>query len=148
MPVIVIGADTSLGAPIIDALLARDGEVRAFVSEEAAAERLKALHVKVALGDVSDTGHVGAAAMRCFTAVVLDEAARDERERSFAPDAKSVVRGWVEAIKEAQVRRVIWVGSDPPATVPAEEYAPIDPTGQGAEAIAARVAELDDAAAL
>lgn len=148
MPVIVIGADSRLGGPIIESLLAREGEVRAFVTDKVAAERLKARRVKVALGDVSDAGHVGAAATRCFTAVIVQEAATDARDRSFAPDAAAVMGGWVEAMRDAGVRRVIWVGADAPITVPVTEYAAIDPTGGEPEAIAAQVAALDDVATL
>ncbi len=148
MPVIVIGADTALGSPIVRALLDRDGEVRAFVSDAAAGEHLKSQRVKVAMGDVSDTSHVGAAAMRCFTAVVIEEAAHDSRERSFAADRAATVTGWLEALGEAAVHRVIWVGSDPPAAVPAPEYATIDPSGGDPQAIAAEVAALDEVAAL
>ena len=148
MPVIVIGADTPLGGPIIDSLLSRDGEVRAFVTDAAAAERLKGRRVKVALGDVSDFGHVGAAATRCFTAVVVQAAASDDRERSFAADAPAVLTGWVDAIRDADVRRLIWVGADAPESVPTAEYAAIDPTGGDPAAIAAEVAALDEVASL
>ena len=86
--------------------------------------------------------------MRCFTAVVLEEAAEDNRERSFAPDAEGTVIGWLEALGEAAVHRVIWVGSSPPVAVPAPEYASIDPAGGDPDAIAAEVAALDEVASL
>lgn len=148
MPVIVIGADTHLGGPIIDSLLARDGEVRAFVTDAEVADRLKARRVKVALGDVSDFGHVGAAATRCFTAVVLSAAATDERERSFAADPQAMRSGWLGAIRDADVRRLIWVGADAPDSVANVEYAAVDPTDAEPAAIAAEVAALDEMAAL
>jgi len=148
MPVIVIGADTPLGGSIIESLLSRDGEVRAFVTDQKSAERLKSQRVKVALGDVSDFGHVGAAATRCFTAVVLQAAATDERERAFATDAQAVMSGWIDAIGEANVRRLIWVGADAPESVAIAEYATIDPTNGDPAAIAAEVAALDELASL
>ena len=53
MPVIVIGADTILGDALIDALLTREGEVRAFVTDPDRGLALKGRGVKVATGDVS-----------------------------------------------------------------------------------------------
>ena len=110
MPVIVVGADTPTGRAIVEALIQPDREVRAFVSDIAVAEDLKRLGVKVALGDVSDPSHVGAACTSCFSAVLVTEAASDNRERSFARTADAVLDGWVEAVADAQVSRVIWVG--------------------------------------
>lgn len=110
MPVIVVGADTPTGRAIVEALIQPDREVRAFVSDTAAAEELKRMGVKVALGDVSDPSHVGSACTSCFSAVLVTEAATDDRERSFARTADAVLDGWVEAVSDARVTRVIWVG--------------------------------------
>lgn len=115
MPVIVIGADTPEGREITRALLDRDGEVRAFVTDPAAVAELRERGVKVALGDVSDGSHVGGAAMGCFSAVLVAKAAEDERERAFAATAAEVWAGWAEGLADAGVARVIWVGEgDPP----------------------------------
>lgn len=144
MPVIVVGADTPGGEEIVRRLLAREGQVRAFVTDRSVAERLKPLGVKVATGDVSDASHVGAAATRCFSAVLLTAAASDDRERSFASTPAAVVDGWRDAIGEAEVRRAIWVsGSDVAPTTP--EHVVLDP---GMVGLADRIAELDDAAEL
>lgn len=148
MPVIVVGADTPLGPAIVEALLARDGEVRAFVTDRSVGETLKGRKVKVAVGDVSDASHVGAAATRCFTAVLLTDAASDARERSFLADSSAVTAAWVDAMREAEVRRVIWVGDGAPDSIPGVEYAAIDPAGAESAAIAAEVAALDEVAAL
>ena len=94
MPVIVIGADTPTGEAVLDALLPRDGEVRAFVTDVAYGTALKDRGVKVAIGDVSDGSHVGGAAMRAFCAIAAVEAAHDERERSFAKTPDAVVAAW------------------------------------------------------
>jgi uncharacterized protein YbjT (DUF2867 family) len=84
MPVIVVGADTSQGRAVVEGLLEPGREVRAFVSDPDAGAELRELGVKVALGDVSDDSHVQGACTNCFTAVLVTEAARDGRERSFA----------------------------------------------------------------
>lgn len=144
MPVIVVGADTPIGRPIVDALLEPDREVRAFVSDIGVAEDLRRVGVKVALGDVSDPSHIGAACLNCFSAVLVTEAARDARERAFAPSPERVIQGWADAVAEAAVSRVIWVGAGHIA-VPGAEMAVL----RGDEPdVAGRVAELDDAASL
>ena len=139
MPVIVVGADTNDGRAIIDRL-GTDREVRAFVTDERQAEVLRARGVKVALGDVSDDGHIEAASAGCFTAVLVIEAASDERERSFASTADAVLEGWARAVVTSHVTRVIWVGDAAPETG-APEVTAVAPGGDVAE----RVASLDDA---
>lgn len=110
MPVIIVGADTSLGAAILDALLPQAAELRAFVSDVRAAERLKARGVKVAVGDVSDDTHVGGAALNTFCAILVADAAEDERERSFAASRDDVAAAWAAALAAAGTKRAIWVG--------------------------------------
>lgn len=114
MPVIVVGADTPLGRAVMDELLPRDSQVRAFVSSPAVAAELKERGVKVALGDVSDSSHVGGAALNAFCAVLIHEAAQDERERSFAEEPAEVFAAWVEGVNDAAVTRTIVVWDDPP----------------------------------
>lgn len=136
MPVIVVGADTPVGLSIISALIEPDREIRAFVTDADVSVSLKAQGVKVALGDVSDPSHVGGACLNCFSAVFVTEAAGDGRERAFARDRWTVLEGWTEAAREANVTRVIWVdsGGDLPATG-------IDETA------VVRIGEVDDVAA-
>jgi len=117
MPVIVIGADTTDGRAITEGLIEPGREVRAFVSDVNVANVLRDAGVKVALGDVSDDSHVQGASMNCFTAVLLTEAARDHRERSFATTEETVLRGWASAVAASGVTRVIWIcDGDVPAT--------------------------------
>lgn len=111
MPVIVVGADTPVGDAIVDLVLDNAVEVRAFISDESRKGDFKRRGAKVATGDVSDASHVEGAALRCFCAVLVMEAATDGRERSFAEDGQAVVAGWAEAIIGAGVHRTIWVGS-------------------------------------
>lgn len=144
MPVIVVGADTEPGRAIVDALIEPDREVRAFVSDITSAEELRKTGVKVALGDVSDPSHIEGACTRCFTAVLVTEAAFDDRERSFARTPEAVLKGWVDAVRAAAVTRVIWVG-DGALSVDGVEWAAVALTEPD---IAGRVAELDDARSL
>lgn len=142
MPVIVVGADTEPGRLIINRLNHPDREIRAFVTSEAAAIELKDEGVKVALGDVSDESHVEGAALRCFSAVLVAEAAEDSRERSFARSARDVMSGWARAVAKSDVKRVIWVTSGDPPEVTIGEVATVDPADPELEE---KVAALDDA---
>ncbi|NIQ53494.1 MAG: hypothetical protein GWN71_08665, partial [Gammaproteobacteria bacterium] len=58
----------------------------------------------VALGDVSDASHVGAACTNCFSVVLVQDAAHDDRERSFANDPPAVLGAWADAIDGARIR--------------------------------------------
>ena len=106
-----MGADTPVGAEIVATLTTGNGEIRVFVTDPDRAEEFRRAGCKVAIGDVSDESHVGLAAFGCFTAVLITEAADDNRERSFADTSAAVLDGWREATNEAGVRRQIWVGS-------------------------------------
>jgi putative NADH-flavin reductase len=151
MPVIVVGADTPHGSDIIDALLDREGQVRAFVTDEAVAADLKAKKVKVATGDVSDASHVEAASTRCFSAVLLTTAAVDDRERHFAPSDLAVLKGWADGLDAKEVTRAIWVLDEahadwePPERTPDHVVLHLPAAIDG---LAAEVARLDDAAEL
>ncbi len=145
MPVIVIGADTPVGDAIVDLVLPSAAEVRAFVSDGQRARDLRDSSVKVALGDVSDPSHVEAAALNCFCAVLVVEAATDGRERAFAADPQAVIEGWAGAIRNAGVQRAIWVageGSRLPLPRPVPEVATVT-VGRYIEGAAREVAELE-----
>ena len=142
MPVIVIGADTEAGLAVINELVDPGREIRAFVSDPEIASDLKRRGVKVALGDVSDDSHVEAAAMHCFTAVLVAEATRDNRERSFAGSETEVLNAWGRAVSNANVSRVIWVYDGVPPSIDVPEVATVSPTDTD---LAHLVAKLDDA---
>ena len=147
MPVIVVGADTEAGRAAIEALAGREGgEIRAFVSDAAAAPQLRNMGVKVATGDLSDSSHVAGAALNAHTAVLIEEASRDRRERSFADTPIAVADAWASAVAESGVIRVIWVG---PGAVPdsLQEAAPesvgVDPSNLTGSQVGKEVARLD-----
>lgn len=101
--------------------------------------------MKVALGDVSDDSHIQGAAMNCFTAVLVTEAARDDRPRSFASSEGQVLTGWANAASSSGVTRVIWVhdGDAPAVTAPeVRTVSPNDPS------VVERVVAIDNARTL
>ncbi|MDX1468881.1 MAG: NAD(P)H-binding protein [Acidimicrobiia bacterium] len=142
MPVIVIGADTASGRAIADGLSSPGREIRVFVSDEEQGADFKDRGFKVAVGDVSDESHVEGAALNCFTAVLIAEAAKDGRERSFATSHQAVVEGWARAVGAAGVRRVVWVTDAEPPETPQAEVAAVAP---GADDLVSRVVAIDDA---
>jgi nucleoside-diphosphate-sugar epimerase len=142
MPVIVVGADTAPGRAVIAELEDPRREIRVYVTDEEQAGMFRKRGIKVALGDVSDEGHVEAAATRCFTAVLMTEAASDSRVRSFAKGAAEVLEGWARAVGRAAVRRVIWVGESEIPTSGVPEVATVSPRDPD---LAKQVARLDNA---
>jgi nucleoside-diphosphate-sugar epimerase len=145
MPLIVVGADTSAGRAILGSLNPTEREIRLFVSDEETGGELRARGFKVAIGDVSDESHIQAALMRCFTAVLVAEAASDDRERSFAASSDEVLASWARAAGASGVRRLIWVlsGSAPESSI--GEVAVVDPADPQ---LPERVLALDDARTL
>ncbi len=142
MPVIVVGADTPQGRAVAEGLAEPGREVRAFVTDPIVGAELRHMGVKVALGDVSDDSHIQGACTNCFTAVLVTEAARDRRERSFAANEHQVLEGWAAAAAASGVTRVIWVhdGELPPVRV--REVRTVSPDHPD---LVGEVAALDDA---
>jgi nucleoside-diphosphate-sugar epimerase len=151
MPVIVVGADTTIGKAVVAALLDQSSELRVFVSDRGALADLPAT-VKTAVGDVSDGTHVGSAATGAYCAVLIEQAAADDRERSFADDSEAVIAQWADGLSEARSVRVIWVGGDSAALAglraAAAEFAVIGVSGRNPGEIAAEVAIIEAAATL
>ena len=148
MPIIVVGADTSTGEAVVTALAGRGGELRAFVTDPAAGERLRRLGAKAAVGDVSDGTHVGGAALGAFGAVLVAEATTDGRERSFAAPGEPVVDAWAAGLAEAGVSRIVWVGEGPaPASLlgAAADVVAVSTRGRPPGDVTADIVEATDA---
>ncbi len=151
MPVIVIGADTKLGHAIVPALRPASGEIRLFASDEDAVAAYRPF-TKVAVGDISDGTHVGGAAIGAFCAVVIAEAAHDERERFFASTPDELFAQWADGLEEAGISRVIVVGEAGELPDPIRldrigaEYVLIDTTDKDPATIATEVSAAEDAA--
>ena len=139
---IVVGADTPQGRAVVEGLLEPGREVRAFVSDPMVGAELRGVGVKVALGDVSDESHVQGSCTNCFTAVLVSEAARDRRDRSFAANEQQVLEGWAAAAAASGVTRVIWVHDGEPPPVRVREVRTVSPEHPN---LVAEVSALDDA---
>lgn len=145
MPVLVVGADTPVGAAIVAHLAGRAGEIRAFVTDPIAGDSMRSEGLKVAVGDLSDASHIEGAARGAFAAVLVVAAAQDGRTTSFAAPADIPGR-WVGAAAAAGVRRIIVVGDAVvarPEQVP--EWAIVPIADRSPAEIAEFVAALDDA---
>jgi nucleoside-diphosphate-sugar epimerase len=142
MPLIVVGADTPTGGAIVEKLDAKSREIRVFVTDDTEGLRLRERGFKVATGDVSDESHVEAAALRCFSAVLITEAATDDRDRAFATTPQDVLEAWSRAVTASGVTRVIWVSDGEHPETQAHEVTSVDPTETG---FAERVVALDEA---
>ena len=142
VPVIVIGADTTAGEAILEGLKHPKREVRAFVTDERVGTTLKKSGFKVAVGDVSDESHVETASMRCFSAILVAEAASDERVRSFAETADDVLDSWARAMVNSDVARVIWVSKADHPPTSTTEVVRVDPEDPE---LVETVVKLDDA---
>ncbi|MGD2100882.1 MAG: NAD-binding protein [Acidimicrobiia bacterium] len=145
MPLIVVGADTRAGRAILEPHDPRRREVRVFVTDESVGNELRSRGFKVAVGDVSDESHVEAASTRCFSAVLIAQAATDSRERSFAVGSDQVLNGWASAVANSKVKRVIWVTGDEPPETDVAEVAVVSPDSPD---LAKEVTDLDDIASL
>jgi nucleoside-diphosphate-sugar epimerase len=146
MPLLVVGADHAIGEAIVRQTLSPEREVRAFVTDPVRAAELKAMGAKVATGDLSDEGHIAAAATRCFAIAFVLDAIVDGREISFA-DPQAVPGLWAAAARAAGVRRVIWVGDGGP-DVNRAEVATVDVGNRDPNEVAAQVAAIEDRAVL
>ncbi|MBT8207352.1 MAG: hypothetical protein HKN07_05270 [Acidimicrobiia bacterium] len=148
MPVIVIGADTPLGGVILEGLMPRESEVRAFVSDVDTGLELRRRGAKVAIGDLSDGSHVGGAATRAFCAIFVASAAVDDRERSFADSPLEVYQQWRDGLVGSGVERVLWVDENPPPSfiaASAPETVHVDVSAKTPQEVAEEVARLEDA---
>jgi len=103
MPVVVTGADQPLGRAVVLELADRGGDVRATVRSRAAAGALRAVGIRVFVGDLSDPLRLGAAIEDAHTVLHLDR----------GPDGHgSPGDTWewlIEAAEDTGVQRIVTV---------------------------------------
>jgi len=121
MAVMVTGASGVVGRAVIPALVARDPEVRAYVRRYDAAEALRALGAKVAVGRADDLESLTEVLHGVFTVVHLIGGVNQPDDAAIDDANLRSVRVALEAARSAKVRRFVLVsapGADPEATHP------------------------------
>jgi hypothetical protein len=81
--------------------------------------------------------------------VLVQEAATDERERSFANTVKEVIAAWAEGLRDSDVHRTIWVGdvavgqAGEVLAAATPEFASVPTADRSPDEIAADIARLE-----
>lgn len=106
MPVVLIGADAPVGSALVPRLIAKGSEVRAVVSGQAVADRLRELGAKVAVGDATNPDLLPAVLRDAHTVChLVDGLFLGEEE--YLPVIAGTTEAAVEAAQEAGVTRLI-----------------------------------------
>ena len=120
MTVMVTGASGPLGHALIPRLVARD-EVRAAVRRPEAAEPLRAMGAKVAIGRLDDADALAEVVRRVYTVIHLVGGANQPDDDAVMAANHGSVMTALAAAREADVRRFILVsvpGASPDASDP------------------------------
>lgn len=106
-PVLVVGGTGALGGKVVDALLARDKQVRALVRPASNAAHLEAAGVTIARGDMMDPASL-LRAMDGVDAVVTTAAGYTRHSKGDSPDIDVVGnRNLADAAARAGIRRFV-----------------------------------------
>jgi uncharacterized protein YbjT (DUF2867 family) len=109
MTVGVIGGSGLIGRATLRRLVERDPDVRALVRGPAAADAVRALGVKVAVGDVEDSASVDAVVGGAFTVVHVAGSVNEPTEAEYRRANVESVERVVSAAANSGVRRVVLV---------------------------------------
>jgi NADH dehydrogenase len=132
VPVVVTGASGLVGTALVPRLLEGGSEVRAVVRRQAAADSLRALGAKVAVGDVSNPDLLAAALRDAHTVchlvggLVLPEA-------SYEATNLGTTTAALEAARDAGVVRFLFLSY--PGSHPSSRNAYLRATGKAEEAV-------------
>jgi uncharacterized protein YbjT (DUF2867 family) len=121
MTVLVTGASGSIGPAVVAALRRSFPEVRAYVRAAEAAEPLRELGAKVAVGEADDQDTLAVAMYGVFTVCHLLGAVDAASEEAYRDANFASVETAVEVASRAGVRRFLFLsvpGADPAATHP------------------------------
>ncbi|MDP8977732.1 MAG: NAD(P)H-binding protein, partial [Actinomycetota bacterium] len=103
MPVLVTGAETAAGPPVVRELLRAGGEVRAFLPAGAPADDLRRAGCKVAVGDPDDESRLELALEQAHTVVHVGRGPLDDPAATL-----DALAGVVSAAIGAGCRRLVW----------------------------------------
>jgi uncharacterized protein YbjT (DUF2867 family) len=120
MAVMVTGASGVVGRAVIPALVGRDPEVRAYVRRYDAAEELRALGAKVAVGRADDVESLTEVLHGVFTVVHLVGGVNQSDDAAIVDANLRSVRVALDAARAAKVRRFVLISA--PAADPEAEH--------------------------
>jgi uncharacterized protein YbjT (DUF2867 family) len=115
VPVVVTGASGPVGRALVPRLVAAGSEVRAVVRRQEAAESLRALGAKVAVGDAANPELLPTVLRDAHTLCHVVDGLFLEEDQYFSVIA-GTTQATVEAAKEAELARVLFLsypGADP-----------------------------------
>ena len=107
MTVAVVGASGVIGRAAVAELARRDPEVRALIRRRDAADELRHLGAKVAVGAVDDEGVLEAVLTGAFTVVHLVGGVNEPDQGAYARSSLESVQQTVSVATSAGVRRII-----------------------------------------
>jgi uncharacterized protein YbjT (DUF2867 family) len=109
MTVAVIGGSGLIGRATLRRLVGRDPEVRALVRNPAAADSLRALGVKVAVGDVEDAAPLDAVVGGAYTVIHVAGSVNEPTEAEYRRANVDSVERVVSAAEHSRAKRVVLV---------------------------------------
>ena len=118
MPVVVTGASGLVGRRAIAAFADTAPEVRAYVRRRAAADELRVLGAKVAVGELDDPETLRVVLRGAHTVCHLVGRLAEPDESAYEPQVVGTLRAVLDAAAEAGVARVLYLsypGADPGA---------------------------------
>jgi uncharacterized protein YbjT (DUF2867 family) len=135
MTVAVVGASGAIGRAAVAELAGRDPEVRALVRRRDAADDLRRLGAKVAVGAVDDEGAIEAVAAGAFTVVHLVGGVNEPDPESYERSSLTSVRRMVPFAATLGVRRIVLLSH--PSASPASKNAYLRAKGRAEELVRA-----------
>jgi uncharacterized protein YbjT (DUF2867 family) len=119
VPVVVTGASGLVGPRAVAAFAATSPEVRAYVRRRVAADPIRALGAKVAVGELDDTETLGVVLRGAHTVCHLVGSLAEADDSAYEPQVVGTLRAVLDAAAEAGVTRVLYLsypGADPGAS--------------------------------
>ena len=133
MPVVVTGANGSVGRVLIPVLVEGGSEVRAVVRSRARAEALRAVVAKVAVCDLADVETLTVVMRGAHTVCHLAGGLDFPDDHTYEASNLGTTRDALEAAKEAEVARFVFLSY--PGASPAASNAYLRAKGKAEEAV-------------
>jgi uncharacterized protein YbjT (DUF2867 family) len=135
VPVVVTGASGLMGKRAVAAFTATSPEVRAYVRRRAAADPIRALGAKVAVGEFDDPETLGVVLRGAHTVCHLVGDLAMPHDTAYEPEVVGTLRAVLDAAAEAGVTRVLYLSY--PGAAPDSDNAYLRAKGLAEEVILA-----------